>query len=46
VEFQGNLPPTPPNTPAVPEPGTLALVGTGVLSVAGMLRRRKGLIAR
>lgn|GEM_PF-1237487 len=41
VEFQGNLP-TPPNTPpAVPEPGTLALVGTGVLSVAGMLRRRK-----
>lgn len=40
VEFDGNLP-TPPTTPAVPEPGTLALVGTGILSVAGAMRRKK-----
>jgi choice-of-anchor A domain-containing protein len=43
IEFVGNLPspPTPPNTPAVPEPGTLMLVGTGVLLVAGAMRGRK-----
>ena len=44
IEFQGTLPNLPPvnhNTPSVPEPGTLALVGTGLLSVASKLRPRK-----
>jgi len=27
-------------TPAVPEPGTLSLLGTGILGIAGMIRRR------
>ena len=27
-------------TPTVPEPGTLALMGTGILGMAGMIRRR------
>jgi len=37
VEFTGTLPPT---SSPVPEPSTLALMGTGVLSLAGMLRRK------
>jgi|SRR6185312_4869528 len=44
IEFQGTLPNLPPvnhGVPSVPEPGTLALVGTGILSVAAKFRRRK-----
>ena len=44
IEFQGTLPSPPPvnhGAPAVPEPGTLALVGTGILSVAAKFRCRK-----
>jgi choice-of-anchor A domain-containing protein len=37
VEFTGTLPPT---TSPVPEPSTLAMMGTGILSLAGMLRRK------
>jgi choice-of-anchor A domain-containing protein len=43
IEFDGTLPSPPPvkqSTPPVPEPGTLMLVGTGLLSVAGALRRK------
>ncbi len=46
VEFTGVLPTDPggpkgPGDPAVvPEPGTLAMVGTGMLGLAAMLRRR------
>jgi hypothetical protein len=29
-----------PDPPAVPEPGTLSLLGTGILAAAGLLRRR------
>jgi hypothetical protein len=29
-----------PDPPAVPEPGTLSLLGTGILGAAGLLRRR------
>ena len=28
------------NVPAVPEPGTLGLLGSGLLGLAGLLRRR------
>ena len=31
---------TPPGPPAVPEPGTLSLFGTGLLGLAGMLRSK------
>ncbi len=31
---------TPRNTPPVPEPGTLTLFGTGLLGLAGLLRRK------
>jgi choice-of-anchor A domain-containing protein len=38
VPYTGDLP---TDTPSVPEPGTLALVGTGILSIAGAVRRKK-----
>jgi choice-of-anchor A domain-containing protein len=44
IEFDGTLPTPPPtnqSAPPVPEPGTLMLVGSGILSVAGAVRRRK-----
>jgi choice-of-anchor A domain-containing protein len=41
VDFIGDLPQPPTGPPVVPEPGTLMLVGTGVASLAGALRRIK-----
>jgi choice-of-anchor A domain-containing protein len=40
LEFNGTVPPTDPVSP-VPEPGTLALMGAGMASLAAMLRRRR-----
>jgi choice-of-anchor A domain-containing protein len=40
-EFQGKLP-TPPVV-YTPEPGTLALMGTGILGLAGLIRRKRRL---
>ena len=39
-EFTGTLPGD-PRTSVTPEPGTLVLMGTGIMSMAGMLRLRK-----
>jgi len=39
-EFTGTLPGD-PRTSVTPEPGTLLLLGTGIMSMAGMLRLRK-----
>ncbi|HEU4636554.1 MAG TPA: choice-of-anchor A family protein [Edaphobacter sp.] len=39
-EFTGTLPPTTP-VAATPEPTSLALMGTGITALAGLLRRRR-----
>jgi hypothetical protein len=41
VTYKGLLSSGEINSPSVPEPGTIALVGSGLLAAAGMLRRRK-----
>ena len=41
TEFVGTLPNGDPGTSAVPEPGTLSLLGTGVFGAVGVLRRRR-----
>ncbi len=41
TEFVGTLPNGDPGTSAVPEPGTLSLLGSGVLGAVGLLRRRR-----
>jgi choice-of-anchor A domain-containing protein len=40
VKFTGTLPDPPSGPPTVPEPGTFALMGTGILSLAMRLRSR------
>ncbi|HTD97192.1 MAG TPA: choice-of-anchor A family protein [Edaphobacter sp.] len=40
-EFTGTLPDPGTQTAVTPEPGTLALMGTGLASIAGMIRSRK-----
>lgn len=41
VIFEGYyLPPPPPPTPQIPEPGTLVLFGSGLISAAGVIRRK------
>ncbi len=42
--FGGEEPPCAPNCDQLPEPGTLALIGSGLISVA-ILRRRRKLVA-
>ncbi len=39
-EFTGTLPAGSPSVTVTPEPGTLMLMGTGILSMAGLIRRR------
>jgi choice-of-anchor A domain-containing protein len=41
VEFDGTLPPDPGTNSPVPEPGTLAMMGTGALSMIAAMRRKK-----
>jgi hypothetical protein len=38
--YIGALGTTNPGTPAVPEPSSIALLGTGILAAAGAVRRR------
>lgn len=40
LEFEGTLPTDPGTTASTPEPSTLALLGTGVLSLAAAIRRK------
>jgi len=40
-EYMGNIPEVTPPTSTTPEPGTITLLGSGVLCLAGLLRRRR-----